>query len=274
MTFAARVRVRLYRSLCKIQFVSFPKSGKTWTKRILEAYFTRLLTRPRLSLDLDTWTPFVPVGRWRAVPGIYFNHGTYRYRDGQRLRDWIRRSRGRRVILQTRDPRATMLSYYFQRIRRFKEKGPLAMSFSTMLRDDVYGIAKLVEYLNLWFAERDTFSDFLLLRYEDNTVNPVAEFERLLIFLGVRIDREVLAGVIESVPDTTRNIEEGGFELVERLRHGDDDPGLSTGGWRELGLPTVDSVLSDGDKAYVDEQLALLDPGLGYGPGSGTSAEA
>jgi len=264
---AGRAARYLYRRRCPNFVVSFPKSGKTWTKQVLEAYFQNMAEPGRFELDFDRWRPLLPNGRRHRAPAVLFTHAIYRYEDPVQLLKWIELCRTKRVVLQARDPRAIVISYYFQRIRRFGEARE--MNLATFLRDETMGIRRIVEYLNLWFQNRHRFRDFLFLRYETNLFDPGQEFKKLLEFLGAGpVNTEALAAAIHRVPDTTRNIEQGGIQLLEHVRAGKPDASLHRGDWQQLDLPGTGEFLSSQDAAYIENQVAALSSEMGYsGPG-------
>ena len=252
-TLWGRARKRAYREICSNHFVSFPKSGRTWIRRALEAYWTRPGGEGPPDLNLTEWTPFLRIGRWRRVPGLVFTHSEYLYDHVAVLDAAIRQAGRRRVILQARDPRSVVRTYYFQRIHRSRDAFAMSTDFSTFLRDPRYGIRRVIEDLNRWHRQRDRFRGYLLLRHEDNIADMAAQLGRLLSFIGVDANTAALAAAAGWVPDTTREIESVNAE------------------------PARDAGASPEDEMFMEREMQHLEPGFGYlaqQPDRGASARS
>jgi Sulfotransferase domain len=159
--------------------VSHPKCGRTWLRVMLAK---ALALHFRLPHDAFTWLSDVFAVRAPGVPRIHFTH------DGANdpLRQGpfsarCRRYRGKKVVFLARDPRDVMVSYYFQRTRREHRQGEL----SQLIRDPVWGVDRLIEFMNEWYVGRDVPRAFLLVRYEDLHWDAPAELRKILAFLGL-----------------------------------------------------------------------------------------
>lgn len=269
MRLCTRARSYLYRHSCRLQWVSFPKSGRTWIRQVLEAYFAGISGID--SFDFDTFTPFLPVGKWRRAPGIHFNHAVYRFDAVAEVERAISRLERRRILFQVRDPRDVVVTYYFQRVRRFQESEAQKLDLADFVTHPFYGIDPIVAYMNAWFRAADRFPDFLLLRYEDFRPDDMTPFERIFRFLDQRLDEPRLRAAMTAVPDRTRNIEEGGVTGLDPMRAGEPDVPISNAGWRQLGLPDRTELLPAPVCARLDLALAELDPALGYSAGATAS---
>ena len=98
--------------------ISIPKSGRTWVRTFLNAYFSYKLGR-QFSLDLtdrgDT-----------GVPRIIYSHDRFEDRTKGNSWDRLRRKyliprralRKRPIVLLARDPRDAFVSYFIQLTRR------------------------------------------------------------------------------------------------------------------------------------------------------------
>ena len=98
--------------------ISIPKSGRTWVRTFLNAYFSYKLGR-QFSLDLtdrgDT-----------GVPRIIYSHDRFEHRTKGNAWDRLRRKyliprralRKRPIVLLARDPRDAFVSYFIQLTRR------------------------------------------------------------------------------------------------------------------------------------------------------------
>ena len=165
-------------------FVSIPKSGRTWVRTFLCAYFCEKIGQP------FTLAP----ERFQGVPHIIYTHDLFEQRTKadrwDRLRGkYLIPQRERRrlpVVLLARDPRDAFVSLYVQLTRRTKEtpNDLKTKSASELLRDPAFGIASIVEVMNCWLAEWSGRPNFLLLRYETLRQDPAPDFRALLQLLG------------------------------------------------------------------------------------------
>jgi len=247
--------------------VSIPKSGRTWLRAFVCAYFCK---RFGFAFTLR------PERYWQSdIPRLIFSHDLFEHRTKGDLWDWLRgkylvprRELGRaKIILLTRDPRDCFVSLYLQITRR-DPNAPVDLrqkSASEMLRDRRFGVRAIVSTMNDWmneFSERDNFT---LIRYEALRASPGEHFRDLLALLG------------EPTPDTTifdEALEFSRFENMQKLEaagafdskilHPGDvrDPESfkvrrgKVGGYREY--------LSAEDQAYAASALAELDARFGY----------
>lgn len=114
------------------QFISFPKSGRTWIRYALT------------SIDLAQY--------------INFHHDGFEYNDGARpALDFDLEARAsrygagdKRIIYLHRDPRDVILSLYFQVTGRFKDYFQYEGSISDFIRDPYFGAKNLAEFQRQW----------------------------------------------------------------------------------------------------------------------------
>ena len=180
--------------------ISIPKSGRTWVRTFLSAYFSYKLGR-QFSLDLtdrgDT-----------GVPRIIYSHDRFEDRTKGNAWDRLRRKyliprralRKRPIVLLARDPRDAFVSYFIQLTRR-NPATPTEireMSMDTFLRHPRFGIAVMVEVMNGWITEFGDRSDFAIVRYEDLRAQPARLFHELLRAIGEKqIDENVFGPAID-----------------------------------------------------------------------------
>src|SRR5882724_2666177 len=247
--------------------LSVPKSGRTWLRAFLCAYFCK-----RFGLEF-TLRP----GRY-ALPGlprIVFSHDLFEHRTKGALWDRLRGKylvprrelKRAKIILLARDPRDCFVSLYLQLTRR-DPHAPVELrrkSVSEMLRDRRFGVHAIVNTMNNWIEEFSGRDDFIVIRYEALRASPSEHFRDLLASLG------------ESAPDMTmfhEALEFSRFENMQKLEaagafdskilHPGDvrDPESfkvrrgKVGGYREY--------LSAEDQAFAANALAKLDTRFGY----------
>jgi signal transduction histidine kinase len=146
-----------------LQVVSFPKSGRTWLRVMLDdvdaqAHFTHdesdhQLRQPLAALDGDK----------------------SKYRDA-------------RVLLLVRDPRDTAVSGYFQVARRLKLSDA---SLSDVLRDERHGIKKICQFNLQWFAAARQVRGFAIISYEQMHAAPAVALCEAAAFAGVTLDERI-----------------------------------------------------------------------------------
>src|SRR6266699_5192079 len=247
--------------------VSVPKSGRTWLRAFLCAYFCK-----RFGVEF-TLRP----ERYRdsRIPRLIFSHALFEHRTKGDLWDRLRgkylvprRELGRaKIILLARDPRDCFVSLYLQITRR-DPNAPVELrqkSVSEMLRDKRFGVRAIINTMNDWIEEFSGRDDFILVQYEALRASPAEYFRDLLALLG------------ESAPDMTifhEALAFSGFENMQKLEatgafdskilHPGDvrDPESfkvrrgKVGGYREY--------LSAEDQAFASSALAKLDARFGY----------
>ncbi len=247
--------------------VSIPKSGRTWVRTFLCAYFCEKLGQP-FTLEPE---------RYDGVPRLIYTHDLFEQRTKADRWDRIRgkylipaRERKRiPVILLARDPRDALVSLHVQLTRRTRETPAelKAMSISELLRDPVYGIESMIEIMNAWLAEWAGRSDFLLLRYEALRAEPGPGFRDFLRLLGqTPIDENAFARALEfSDFGHMQRLESRGDFESKILRAGDaQDPESfkvrrgKVGGFADY--------LSPNDQLLAARSLARLNPSFGYAP--------
>src|SRR3954454_9254095 len=180
--------------------VSIPKSGRTWVRTFLCAYFCRRGDHP-FSLEPERYGD-------ARIPRIVYSHDRFEQRtkadrwDELRGKYFIPASERRpaRIVLLARDPRDTFVSHYLQLTRRTRETPDQLKQkeIGEVLRDRKHGIASMIEIMNRWLEEWSGQPNFLLLRYEDLQNAPETSFRKLLEFLGERgPDASALAHALE-----------------------------------------------------------------------------
>jgi hypothetical protein len=247
--------------------LSIPKSGRTWLRAFLCAYFCR-----RFGLEF-TLRP----GRY-AVPGfprIVFSHDLFEHRTKG---DWWDRIRGKyliprrelnraKIILLARDPRDCFVSLYLQLTRR-DPNAPVELrqkSVSEMLRDEKFGMPAIVDAMNNWLNEFSQHDNFTLVRYEALRASPTEHFRDLLAVLGESSpDENIFQEALEfSRFENMQKLEAAGAFDSNILHPGDvRDPESfkvrrgKVGGYREY--------LSAEDQRLAAAAMAELDSRFGY----------
>src|SRR5215211_3168795 len=158
--------------------LSIPKSGRTWLRAFLCAYFCK-----RFGLEF-TLRP----GRYDlpGFPRIVFSHDLFEHRTKGDCWDRIRGKyliprhelKRAKIILLTRDPRDCFVSLYLQLTRR-DPNAPVKLkrkTVSEMLRDKRFGMGAIVNAMNDWLDEFSHRENFTLIRYEALRASPAEHF--------------------------------------------------------------------------------------------------
>ena len=250
--------------------VSIPKSGRTWVRTFLCAYFCQRYGHPfsltpeqygdaripRVIYSHDRFEQRTKADRWDQVRGKYFIPA------GERRRA--------RIVLLARDPRDTFVSHYVQLTRRTRETPDQLKQkdIGDVLRDPRHGIASMIEIMNGWLDEWAGRKNFLLLRYEDLQSTPEKSFRELLEFLGDEPDPDAFAHALEFARFGNMKKMETAGALASKILQPTDvaDPESFKVRRGKVGGFT-DYLLGD-DSTYATEALAKLDARFGYGGSS------
>ena len=165
--------------------LSIPKSGRTWLRAFLCAYFCR-----RFGLEF-TLRP----GRYDlpGFPRVVFSHDLFEHRTKGDRWDRVRGKylvprrelKRAKIILLARDPRDCFVSLYLQLTRR-DPNAPVKLrqkTASEMLRDEKFGMRSIIRTMNHWLNEFSGRDNFTLVRYEALRASP-EHFRDLLAVIG------------------------------------------------------------------------------------------
>jgi hypothetical protein len=166
--------------------ISIPKSGRTWLRTFLSAYFCARYGYP-FSLELTKYGD-------PRIPRLIYSHDLFEHRTKGR---WWDRIRGKylvptselwraTIILLVRDPRDAFVSHYIQ-LTRPTADAPDELKSKTvgeMLRDRLLGIRQIVRTMNDWLAEFGNRPNVTIIRYEDLRSRPAEHFGRVLAAIG------------------------------------------------------------------------------------------
>jgi hypothetical protein len=247
--------------------VSIPKSGRTWLRTFLSAYFCARYEHP-FSLDLTKFDD-------ARIPRVIYSHDLFEHRTKGR---WWDRARGKylipanelrraQVILLARDPRDAFVSHYIQLTRPSADAPEELKSkrVGEMLRDRLLGISQIVRTMNDWLAEFGDRPNVALMRYEDLRSRPAEHFGRVLSAIGEKqlspphfdaalrfsefnnMQKMEAAGSFDSKILQPRDINDPESFNVRRGR---------IGGYADY--------LSVNDIEYANEVMSVLDQRFGY----------
>ncbi|PYL71833.1 MAG: hypothetical protein DMF22_05810 [Verrucomicrobia bacterium] len=249
--------------------LSIPKSGRTWVRTFLCAYFCKHYGR-EFTLKPERYGE-------PGIPRLIFSHDCFEHRTKGDLWDRIRGKylvpkkelRRAKIVLLVRDPRDCFVSLYVQMTRRdrgapteFKRK-----TVSDLLRDKKFGVCAIIKTMNAWLNEFSDRDDFTIIRYESLREFPRENFRTLLAVLGETTpDVSIFQAALDfSEFENMKKMEAAGAFDSKILRPGDvRDPESfkvrrgKVGGYREY--------LSAEDQEYAACALTKLDSRFGYSP--------
>jgi hypothetical protein len=159
--------------------VSFPKSGRTWLRVMLGfALAGHAGIKVRNPLRFTRGDAVHP-----DLPTILARHDdSPQYKPASAVFMDKRGYRGRKVILLVRDPRDTIVSWYFHVTHRMGTE--YGGTLSEFVRDPVCSLASLLAFYDAWATQQAT-DEVLVVRYEDMKADPGRELCRVLEFIGV-----------------------------------------------------------------------------------------
>jgi len=248
--------------------LSVPKSGRTWIRTFLCAYFCKLHGREFTLRPERYGEP--------GIPRLVFSHDLFEHRTKGDLWDRVRGKylvpkrelQRAKIVLLVRDPRDCFVSLYVQMTRRdptapakFQKK-----TVSDLLRDERFGIPGIIRAMNDWLHEFAGRNNFMIIRYEALRASPAEHFRELLAVLGETApDMSIFQEALDfSQFENMQKLEAAGAFDSKILLPGDvRDPESfkvrrgKIGGYREY-LPAE-------DQEYAAAVLAELDERFGYG---------
>jgi len=213
-----------------ILLVSFPKSGRTWLRVMLDA----------AKLDIDCTHDSSGHRGQRHFSEM--EHDKSAYQD-------------RRVVLLVRDPRDVVVSSYFHATKRL---GVFSGTISEFIRDPKHGIEKIIIFNSEWFSAAGVPREFFLVQYEDMHDRLPEVLTQVIRFADPSLPIPDLAPIIELGRFENMQEKEGSGELAKKyggiLKPGDaSDP--ESFKCRKGKVGGYDEYLSDEDIVYCDGVL-------------------
>jgi Sulfotransferase domain len=251
--------------------VSIPKSGRTWLRTFLSAYFCARYEHP-FSLDLTKYGD-------PRIPRVIYSHDLFEHRTKGR---WWDRARGKylipaselrrtQIILLARDPRDAFVSHYVQLTRPTADASDEVKTKTAgeMLRDPFLGIGQIVRTMNDWLAEFGDRPNVTLVRYEDLRSRPAEQFGRVVTAVGEqRISQEHLDAALRfSEFNNMQKLEAAGAFDSKILQPRDmKDP--ESFNVRRGRIGGYADYLSARDIQYANETISALDRRFDYNVGA------
>jgi sulfotransferase family protein len=150
--------------------VSYPKSGRTWLRVMLD--------------DLGIEAVYTHDG------SSFEGHLSVEDLDSDKTK-----FEAGLVLLMVRDPRDVAISGYFQVVRRLHLQTADSMSISDFIRNPRYGIEKSVRFNLDWFAVAPEMVDLAIVRYEDLHKNTTRVLNAIVRFARAEAAADVVGDV-------------------------------------------------------------------------------
>jgi len=163
--------------------VSFPKSGRTWLRVMLD----------ELGVEVE------------------YSHARSGHRGANHMSELNTNEEKNfsRVLFLHRDPRDTVVSGYYQKEKRLSG---YEGTISEFIRSPNHGVEKIIHFNNLWIDLAKTRKDMMVVSYEQLHENTHGKLKQIANFFGhnlsdAEIDKAVGAGQF----DTMKDREKSGF---------------------------------------------------------------
>mgnify|MGYP001048112435 CR=1 FL=1 len=234
--------------------ISHPKSGRTWLRAMVGRVLCSRTGLPETEL-LHTRKLTAAAG----LPPLKWHHGGASLKSPCPRHDELRfdeRFAGKPIIFVIRDPRDTLVSSYFQALKRSESITGSVGDISEFIRSSERGLFKWIAFHNLWHENLNRLASFHLVRYESMHAEPVATLRGVLEAMGLPgVDDQEVSEAIEFARfDNLRRLEASGRLSDSALKPKDaSDPDSfkvrkgKVGGYREN--------LSEDDLAFIAETL-------------------
>jgi Sulfotransferase domain len=250
----------------KVHIISHPKSGRTWLRALLGKALCE-----HFHLDEQWMLQTYKLSLLAGVIPTEFTHDRSEIRVGSNWneldsdKDFYKK---KKVVFIVRDPRDVLVSTYFHATKRIGTLYGVEEDFgsiSEFLRNDKYGIRKIMAFYKVWADQQTVPDDFLLLRYEDMHADTEACLRSLLEFIGVRdVPESTIAGAVDYCRfENMKKMERSDkFQtpMLKAANPGDDDSYKvrrgKVGGYRDY--------LSDEDIEFIEQTILEVEDPFSY----------
>lgn len=223
-------------SVDDIFIITYPKSGTTWLRFLIA---NAIKTHYNLKRSVNFFTiqdiiPGIPYPKYvknkgpfglAQIPRILATHSTYN-------------SLYKRIILQVRDPRDAMVSYY----HHLRSSGSIRenMCISEFIRSEKYGIYAWNNHTTLWLKKngpKDGVSRIIMTKYENLLLDTASTLDFILQSIGLILsDKELEIAIKLSSKEAMKESEKlhlvthiiGPKKKTNFVRKGSHDKGGNT----------------------------------------------
>ena len=147
--------------------ISFPKSGRTWLRVMLD----------QLGLPLEWTHAGAGHGNGRPISKL----------DTSSARKY------RRILFLHRDPRDTAVSGYYQKLYR---RDGYSGTVSEFLRDPCHGLEKIILYNRMWLELASRREDMMVVSYEGLRADTPGLLAEIVAFFGADVSSDRIHQVV------------------------------------------------------------------------------
>ena len=192
--------------------VSFGKSGRTWLRVMISRFYqVKHGLSERHLIGFDNLHK-----KNRAIPKLFFTHDNY-IKDYTGNTDSKADFYNKKVVLLIRNPLDVAVSQFFQWKYRMRPGKKALNDYPDHGADiSIYdfimhpsGLAKIIDYLNLWASEAEKVGQLLIVRYEDLRSDTEGSLKRVVEFIGTPGTEEEIRKAVEFASiDNMRKMEQ------------------------------------------------------------------
>jgi hypothetical protein len=162
--------------------ISYPKSGRTWVRVMLG----QMGINPYYTHD-DSGTIGIGVSNNKE---IYKN---------------------KKVLFIIRNPKDVIVSSYFQQTKRRKNYNGTIQNF---IRDKKFGVQSILKFYDIWYENKETPKNFLIIKYEGLKQDPEVNMRKILKFFNKNVSDEKLRKAIKFAEfENMKKLEKKGYFL-------------------------------------------------------------
>lgn len=204
-------RLSAYFDDSELYLVSYPCSGRTWLRVLIGKSLCDQfdLDQQKLMLDTPNLTEAAGILKTIYTHDCSLVEDYYYYSSKEVFLDKVRFSK-KKIILLVREPKDVIVSYYSHIAKR---DGKYDGSISAFIRDDKFGIEKLLRFYNIWFENRHLLKDLLVIGYEEIRKDPSKNLKKILEFMGAEdIQPEIIENAVAFASfDNMKQLEKESF---------------------------------------------------------------
>lgn len=179
----------------KIYLISYPKSGRTWLRVLIGKYFNLIDNKNNIMKN-----NIIKVTHDDSSWSIKLLHY-------QNLNCDKSKYEKQNIIFLIRNIHDILISSYYHVTKRDKLYND---TISNFIRDDYYGVIKIIHFYNIWWKNKDISNKFTCIGYEDLRLNTFNTFKDIILFINNKdINIEYIKESIEySKFENMRKLEE------------------------------------------------------------------
>lgn len=178
-----------------VLIISFPKSGRTWLRVLLgKAISDQYDLDQRLLLDTFAVTKEAGL----RLTNVTHNDSSRAWKHPYSSVCAASEARSlykKRIVFLVREPRDVLVSCFFEITKR--KDGYFDGTISEFIRDDFYGMRKIMAYYKAWDQIQHMCRKSLVVRYEDMHMDTNATLCNVLNFISANVEDSIVSNAVE-----------------------------------------------------------------------------